>query len=89
MSDLKKENTKAPVKNRHRLMMILLALLIMLTVVAIVATSVIIFNRTTRDYREKIIIDASKLAAEQIDGSEYPVLQMLYELLVGNVTYQI
>lgn len=44
--------------------MILLALLVMITVAAIVATSVLIFNRTTRNYREEIIIRASKLAAE-------------------------
>ena len=48
--------------------MIALALLVMITVAAIVVTSVVIFNRTTRNYREQIIIDVSKLAAGQIDG---------------------
>lgn len=48
--------------------MIILALLVMVTVTAVVVTSVMIFNRTTRNYREQIIIDVSKLAAEQIDG---------------------
>ena len=67
---MKTNEKKAHIKNRHRLLMILLSLLILITVVAIVATSVILFNRTTREYREQIIIRASRLAAEQIDGDK-------------------
>lgn len=48
--------------------MLVLALLVMITVTAVVVTSIVIFNRTTRNYREQIITDVSKLAAEQIDG---------------------
>ncbi|MBQ7543215.1 MAG: HD-GYP domain-containing protein [Clostridia bacterium] len=66
--DLKKDKTSVPPKNRHRILMIILALLVMITVIAVALTSVLIFNRTTRSYREQIIIDVSKLAAEQIDG---------------------
>lgn len=65
---MNKKNTNAPVKNRHRLLMLVLALLVMITVTAVVVTSIVIFNRTTRNYREQIITDVSKLAAEQIDG---------------------
>ena len=65
---MKKKSTNAHVKNRHRLLMLVLALLVMLTVTAVVVTSIVIFNRTTRSYREQIITDVSKLAAEQIDG---------------------
>ena len=65
---MKEKNTNTPVKNRHRLLMLVLALLVMLTVTAVVVTSIVIFNRTTRSYREQIITDVSKLAAEQIDG---------------------
>ncbi|MCR4615263.1 MAG: HD-GYP domain-containing protein [Clostridiales bacterium] len=50
--------------------MILFALLVIVTVVLIVVTSMVIFNRTTRNYREQIIINTSRLAAEQIDGNK-------------------
>ncbi|MBR4767737.1 MAG: HD-GYP domain-containing protein [Lachnospiraceae bacterium] len=50
--------------------MMLLALLMLLTVGAIVATSVIILNRTTREHRTEIIENTAKLAATQIDGDK-------------------
>ncbi len=56
------------VKNRHKKLFIMLSLLIMLTVVAVAVFGIIMFNRTTREYREQILINSSKLAAEQIDG---------------------
>ncbi len=63
-----REENKAPVKNRHRILMLALGALVMLTVTAVVVTSVFIFNRSTRDQREQIIVNTARLAAEQIDG---------------------
>ena len=57
-------------KKRHLRLMIVLALLILITITAVVYTSVIIFNKSTRDNREEIIINVSKLASEQIDGNK-------------------
>lgn len=54
-------------------MMITLVLLVLLTIAAVVLSGVLIFNRTTRDYRETIMINASKLAAEHIDGDKIDV----------------
>ena len=45
-------------------------LAVLLTVTAVVVAGVSIFNNTTRDYREKIIENSSKLAAEQVDGDK-------------------
>ena len=67
---MKQEKTTRWKKNRHRELMILLVLLVMVTVFAVVFTSILIFNKTTRNYREQIILHASKLAAEQIDGDK-------------------
>ena len=67
---MKKDKTAAQTKNRHAVLMIILALLVMVTVVAVSSTSVVLFNRTTRSYREQIIINTAKLAAEQIDGDK-------------------
>ena len=50
--------------------MIALPLLILITISAVVYTNVIIFNKSTRDNREEIIINVSKLASEQIDGNK-------------------
>ena len=65
-------NTKsaAPAKHRHLVLMLLLALLMLLTVAAIVATSVLILNRTTREHRTQIIENTARLAATQIDGNK-------------------
>ena len=52
------------------MLMVVLAFLVMVTVVAVAATSVILYTRTTRSYREQVIINVSKLAAEQIDGDK-------------------
>ena len=57
-------------KKRHIRLMVALALLILITISAVVYTSVIIFNKSIRENREEIIIDVSKLAAEQIDGDK-------------------
>lgn len=70
VDDLNKDKTTAPKPNRHRIMMIILSLLLMITVIAVASTGVVLFNRTTREYREQIIIDASRLSAEQIDGDK-------------------
>jgi putative nucleotidyltransferase with HDIG domain len=56
--------------NRHRTMMILLIALVMVTVIAVVATSVLIFNRTTRENRAEILTNAARLAAGHIDGDK-------------------
>ena len=50
--------------------MLIPVVLVMATVAAIVFTSVVIFKRTTRSYREQTIINVSTLAAEQIDGGK-------------------
>lgn len=57
-------------KNRNSRLLIVLALLVMITVSAVVYSGVYIFKNTTREHREQIIIDTSKLAAEQIDGDK-------------------
>ena len=62
--------TAAPVKNRHLLLMILLALLNLFTVAGIVTTSVIILNRATREHRTEIIEHTAKLATTFIDGDK-------------------
>ena len=67
---MKKEKTTSTSANRHRLLMVALAFLILVTIAAVITSSMIIFNRTTRNYREKIILYASRLAAEQIDGDK-------------------
>lgn len=64
------EKRTEPIKNRHRLMMFLLGLLILITIVAVVVSSMMIFNRTTRNYREQIITSVSKLSAGRIDGDK-------------------
>ncbi len=53
--------------------MIVLALLIIFTVGAVVFSGLMIFKRTTYDYREQTIINTSMLAAEQIDGDKIDV----------------
>ena len=50
--------------------MLLLAALVLVTVAAVVGVSVYIFNRTTRSYRERIIVNAAHLASEMIDGDK-------------------
>lgn len=67
---MKKDKQKTPAKNRHGFLMILLGLLILVTIVAVVTTSIVIFNRNVRSYREEIIIGVSKLASEYIDGDK-------------------
>ena len=57
-------------KHRHLVLMISLALLMLLTVGAIVAASVIIINRTTREHRTHIIENTAKLATTYIDGDK-------------------
>ena len=57
-------------KKRHLRLIISLALLILITISAVVYSSIIIFNKSTRDNREEIIINVSKLASEQIDGNK-------------------
>lgn len=62
-------NTSAlPKRNRHRLLTIALIALIVIAVASVIATSVIIFNRTTRELREETIVSTARLAAAQIDG---------------------
>lgn len=67
---MKKRKKTGFIKNRHRKLLVLLTLLVMLTVAAIVGSGIYIFNRTTRNYREQILQNTSKLAAEQIDGDK-------------------
>ncbi len=67
---MKKRNDDTHPKDRHRILMLILVVLVMATVAAIVFTSVVIFKRTTRSYREQTIINVSTLAAEQIDGDK-------------------
>ncbi|MCR5835110.1 MAG: HD-GYP domain-containing protein [Lachnospiraceae bacterium] len=68
MSSWKSRKEGSILKKRHDRLMLFLALLMMLTVGAVVYTGVSIFNNTTRSYREKIIVNASKLAVTQVDG---------------------
>ena len=70
---MKKEKTNVAPKNRHMFLMILLGILIMVTIIAVVVTSLVIFNRNTRSYREQIIVGVSKLATEFIDGDKVEV----------------
>lgn len=58
------------VKNRHLLLMLLLALLMFLTVGAIVIASVLVINRTTREHRTNIIEHTAQLATTYIDGDK-------------------
>ena len=69
-TQIKKVKDKTPLKHRHLLLMILLALLMLLTVGAIVLTSIIILNRTTREHRTQIIENTAKLATTYIDGDK-------------------
>ncbi len=62
------KNKTGIIKNRHRKLFVVLTLLILLTVAAVVGSGIYIFNHTTRSYREQILQNTSKLAAEQIDG---------------------
>ncbi|MBO4366398.1 MAG: HD-GYP domain-containing protein [Clostridia bacterium] len=50
--------------------MILLALLMLLTVTAVVITSIVILERTTREHRGQIILNTARLAAARIDGDK-------------------
>ena len=65
-----KNKSAVPAKHRHLIMMLLLALLLLLTVSAVVGTSVLILNRTTREHRTQIIENTARLAASQIDGNK-------------------
>lgn len=57
-------------KKRNIILAVIMMLAVLLTVTAVVVAGVSIFNNTTRDYREKIIENSSKLAAEQVDGDK-------------------
>ena len=59
-----------PKTNRHRRLMVALAALVIIAVAAVVATSVIIFNRTTREHRVQTIVSTARLAAAQINGDK-------------------
>lgn len=65
-----KKTKKKVIKNRHRRFIAFLSILVLLAIIAIVVTGILIFNRTTRDYRERILVETSKLAADQIDGDK-------------------
>ena len=65
-----KDKNITPNKNLHFRLMILLALLMLFTVAAIVTTSVVILNRTTREHRTEIIEHTAKLATTCIDGDK-------------------
>jgi len=67
---LKSKKKAVYTKNRHRKLLVILTLIVMVTVVAVVSSGIFIFNRTTRDYRERILLNTSKLAAEQINGDK-------------------
>jgi len=73
LNDNKKPKKTGFVRNRHRKLFAMLSLLILVTVVAVVLSGIYIFNRATRDYRERILLNTSKLAAEQIDGDKVGV----------------
>ena len=57
-------------KKRHIKLMVILTLLVLTTVGAVVYAGVTVYKRSTRGYREKIIVSAAKLAAKQIDGDK-------------------
>ena len=57
-------------KNRHVIMMVVLILLVVLTVGAVIFAGVKAFERDARAYREKTLVDSSRLAAEQIDADK-------------------
>ena len=63
-------NEKKAGKHRHLIFMILLALLMFLTVGAIVATSIVITNRNTREHRSQIIEHTAQLAVTYVDGDK-------------------
>ncbi|MBE5958609.1 MAG: HD-GYP domain-containing protein [Lachnospiraceae bacterium] len=79
--------------------MLFLGVLVLFTVGAVVYTGVSIFNKTTRSYRERIIVNASKLAAEQVDGDkidswleqgadeEYGDTAIVLESILNNTPY--
>jgi len=86
-------------KRRHDRLMLFLGVLVLFTVGAVVYTGVSIFNKTTRSYRERIIVNASKLAAEQVDGDkidswleqgadeEYGDTAIVLESILNNTPY--
>ena len=67
---MKAQKKRGYIRNRHLKLLIVLSLLILTTVAAVVVSGIFIFNRTTRDYRERILLSSSKLAAGQIDGDK-------------------
>lgn len=93
------QKNKAPTKNRHLILMIMLGLVMIITVAAVVTVSVIILNRTTREHRTSIIEHTAQLAATRIDGDkvdgwfengkdeEYEATKEILDAILHNTPY--
>ena len=93
-----KQKTRV-VKHRHLIFVVIFALLILVAVGSVVYTGYAIFKNTAREYREKIIVDAAKLAAAQVNGDkvndwfdngldgEYYKTQRVLESILLNTPY--
>ena len=69
-NEAKRSAGRNPRKRRHIRLIMMLSILIVLTVFVEIYVSVMLFSKTTVDYRSEIITKAAKLASEQIDGNK-------------------
>ena len=69
-NEAKRTAGRNPRKRRHIRLIMMLSILIILTVFVEIYVSVMLFSKTTVDYRSEIITKAAKLASEQIDGNK-------------------
>ena len=63
-------STKGKTNSRHFWMLFITVILLIAAFASSIVASTSFFKRTTRSYREEIIIKTSKLVAEQIDGDK-------------------